>query len=513
MKTLHIVIVALLFISVTVLTSSQVYAIPYIPPPAKYFNSDIVLIGKVISSAPFSSTYTKYEIKVEQYLKNPQPQDTMTVIASGTNKTVGMTADTVFDVGQRAFLYIKQDQGNHVVWWYSHPTDSLCDPAPTASDLNFTYAKGAGLDYNPLHVGASKSNSYLYAPNQPVVIRYDAWSSQFTTKTFDVVFQVKNQTGQIIFNDTKQIELKPCIGHQIVNSTFIPKVAGTYEVDVIFDNSLTGTTVEIPPLIGIGSDIAHVSPLQQFRFGISAKDVTCKQGLQLIVKSEDGSPACVTPEHLARLAQYGWTIPNLKIIGDNDIIDNNRLSESNCGQFYTVPENRSNSNEIPVLILKQNSTGCAKITFTVNFLFNNTNDCQGCNSQMVKIGEMISIGKYNYTGNSNYFGISDIDATHMFKIESIPDVIDVSKYPIGSNFTAIFIITPLPNATGFYDHSIEKPVCNAYPLAVGYSQDQINSSDFSKGLGFMQNHPCANGPYGISSVQVSGMSYTQIKLD
>lgn len=599
MKTLFIII-TLFCISVIVISlSSQAYAIPYIPPPARYFNSDIVLIGKVVSSTPFSPTDTKYGIKVEQYLKNPQSTDTMTVIASGTNKSIGMTADTVFNVGQRVFLYLKQDQGNYIVWWYSHPTDFLCDPAPTAADLNSTNIPGAGLDYEPLHVGASKSNSHLYAPNQPIIIIYDAWNNQFTTKTFDVVFQVKNQTGQIIFNDTKQVELKPCIGHQIVNSTFTPKVGGTYETDVIFDNSLTGFTVQIPRPSGIeevfltldkesyvpgdlmlirgqvflnatnvtisleknhkssvitkdfpisknGTFYANftipfdasakswtlattvgggtlredfhfksdsVPPLDQFWSGIAAKDIQCKKELQLVIKSEDGSPACVKSEHLARLVQYGWTISNLKIIGADDITDNGKLSESICGKFYTVPEDESNSHTIPVLILKQNSTGCAKVTFTVNFLFNNTNDCIGCNSQMVKIGNLISIGKYNYTGNRNYFGISNVDATHMFKIKTIPDMIDISKYPIGSNFTAIFIITPQPNATGFYDHSIVKQVCNAYPLAVGYSQDQINSSDFSNGLDFMQNHPCALGSYGISSVQVSGMSYVQMKLD
>lgn len=113
--------------------------------------------------------------------------------------------------------------------------------------MNFTYPQGAELDYEPLHVvGGSKSNSYQYAINEPVVINYDAWNSQFATKTFDVTFEVKNLTGQNIFNDTKQVVLKPCIGHQMVNSTFIPKISGTYEVDVTFDNSLTGTTIEIP---------------------------------------------------------------------------------------------------------------------------------------------------------------------------------------------------------------------------------------------------------------------------
>ena len=312
MNTVYLSIIAILCISVTVLIMPQANGVPYISPPAKYFNSDIVLIGNVISSTPFSPTYTKYEIQVEQYLKNPQSQDTLTVIASGINKTgFAKRADTIFDVGQRAFLYLKKDQGNNVVWWYSYPTQSLCDPAPTAADMNSTYVKGAGLDYNQLYTGASKSNSYLYAPNQPVIISYDAWNNQFTRKTFDVVFQVKNQTGQILFNDTKQVELKPCIGHQIVNSTFVPKVAGTYDINVIFDNSLIGTTVEIPSLSGTSSDISHASPLKQFKSGIGALDVTCKTGLQLVIKSEDLSPACVTPDTSGILVKRGWTHDNI----------------------------------------------------------------------------------------------------------------------------------------------------------------------------------------------------------
>ncbi len=82
----------------------------------------------------------KYEIQVEQYLKNPQPQNMITVIAEGTNKTLvdrGLAPDTVFDVGQRVFLYIKNDNGNYIAWWFSHSTDSHCDPPPTKDDFNF----------------------------------------------------------------------------------------------------------------------------------------------------------------------------------------------------------------------------------------------------------------------------------------------------------------------------------------------------------------------------------------
>ncbi|MDE1725575.1 MAG: hypothetical protein KGH76_06750, partial [Thaumarchaeota archaeon] len=55
------------------------------------------------------------------------------------------------------------------------------------------------------------------------------------------------------------------------------------------------------------------SPLKQFRHGTLAKDVTCWQGLQLILKAEDGSPACVKLESSFKLMQWGWA----KTISEN----------------------------------------------------------------------------------------------------------------------------------------------------------------------------------------------------
>lgn len=317
MKTLHIII-SLAVVSFLMILSSQVYGVPYIPSQVRYFNSDIVLIGKVVSATPFSPTDTKYEIQVEQYLKNSQPQDNITVIATGTNKTLaslGMTADTVFNVGQHAFLYLKKEQGNYVAWWYSHPTDSLCDPAPTQEDLNFQPPRGVKFSevpaYSPIRVEAGKSSSYLYAVNQPVLISYDAWNDHFTNKTFDVRFIIQNGSdAKVILNDTKQIELKPCIGHQTVTTTFVPKWTGRYEVSVVFDDSLMGTTIDIPQnLSSLTSEkTAILSPLKQFKSGIKATDVKCKEDLQLVIKGENDSPACVKHDTAQILIERGWAL-------------------------------------------------------------------------------------------------------------------------------------------------------------------------------------------------------------
>ncbi|MGI0087863.1 MAG: hypothetical protein ACREBI_07860 [Nitrosotalea sp.] len=187
------------------------------------------------------------------------------------------------------------------------------------------------------------------------------------------------------------------------------------------------------------------------------------------------------------------------------------LSEKDCGQFYTVPNDNHYFETYPVLILKQNSIGCAKLTFTINYKYNDNRSSSPW-PQMALLGDTFHIGKYIYTSNGNTFGVSSRDAIGFFETRSIPNAIDLSKYQVGSQFTVTYVIKPLPNATGFYDYAIEEVPCDAYPLAVGYSADQINSSDFSKGMVTMHNHSCFNAPYTISEVQVSGMDFKQVKF-
>jgi hypothetical protein len=52
------------------------------------------------------------------------------------------------------------------------------------------------------------------------------------------------------------------------------------------------------------------SPLQQVKmFEISAKSIQCNIGLQLILKSENNTPACVKPDTVNILVERGWAKP------------------------------------------------------------------------------------------------------------------------------------------------------------------------------------------------------------
>ena len=55
-----------------------------------------------------------------------------------------------------------------------------------------------------------------------------------------------------------------------------------------------------------GGTISNVkSPLKQFKSGIPVNDITCKEGLQKILK-HDGAPACVTKSTKQKLIERGW---------------------------------------------------------------------------------------------------------------------------------------------------------------------------------------------------------------
>ncbi len=61
------------------------------------------------------------------------------------------------------------------------------------------------------------------------------------------------------------------------------------------------------PTLQHNENVTIVTPLlQQLESGIAAKDVKCGSNLQLVIKSEDDSPACVTRGTAQILIERGW---------------------------------------------------------------------------------------------------------------------------------------------------------------------------------------------------------------
>jgi len=54
------------------------------------------------------------------------------------------------------------------------------------------------------------------------------------------------------------------------------------------------------------SSTKPISPRAQIKSGIAPDEISCKTGLELILKSSDGSPACVKPSTIQKLIERGW---------------------------------------------------------------------------------------------------------------------------------------------------------------------------------------------------------------
>lgn len=59
---------------------------------------------------------------------------------------------------------------------------------------------------------------------------------------------------------------------------------------------------------GVEKEDSSLSPLKQVQSGISPPDVSCKNGLNLIIKASNEMPACVKASSMQKLVEIGWAI-------------------------------------------------------------------------------------------------------------------------------------------------------------------------------------------------------------
>jgi hypothetical protein len=236
------------------------------------------------------------------------------------------------------------------------------------------------------------------------------------------------------------------------------------------------------------------TPLYQLKGESTPENIRCDPGLVLTIK-HNGNPACVKPQTAQILVERGWNVAKSAVT--------HHILENNCGRFYIAPQSQSYT-RTPVLLMDSNSTACARLTFTIRGNYSDS-------WSRIEVFSPLTIGNYNFTLHNGYLSSwPGKDYTDSFHIAVEPQLVDLADFPIHSNFTVTYMIKPLSNATGFYDHSIPKLACERYPLAVGYSADQVSYSDFN----YIDpiTPPCVSGPYVLTLVEISGMSYKEVLL-
>src|SRR5438309_10271178 len=86
----------------------------------------MILVGNLTSlEIDHSSIHTFYHVKVEQYLKSPQQNETITAVGSGPNGGHGLP-DPKFMMGDRVRLYLYKEDGMYMISMYSIIANPKC---------------------------------------------------------------------------------------------------------------------------------------------------------------------------------------------------------------------------------------------------------------------------------------------------------------------------------------------------------------------------------------------------
>ena len=67
----------------------------------------------------------------------------------------------------------------------------------------------------------------------------------------------------------------------------------------------------------------HAPPLKQMNVGIGALDVSCKTDLQLVLKTTNNLPACVSPSTANELVKRGWALGPYAMMKEKSMFEPN----------------------------------------------------------------------------------------------------------------------------------------------------------------------------------------------
>lgn len=227
------------------------------------------------------------------------------------------------------------------------------------------------------------SSKLTYVPNETIQIM-GFWNpnTMINLDLVDPTNQIKNSAmlqSDSVGNFTKKF----VVPSNAINGTWQVRVTSglvhtTLNIFVISQNLQQNQPMQnvhvMEKNMTLSKHPAHVfsmqdSPLKQFKSGVAANDVKCKQDLQLVIKIEDGSPACVTSSTALALESHGWAISPKSTIMHVEL-DQSHYPPNNLdyyfikGIIYTANGPVQNStvsifgNNIPLGNAMTDPTGC-----------------------------------------------------------------------------------------------------------------------------------------------------------
>jgi len=257
----------------------------------------IIPLGASNSNTPFSLSPSVLDVKTNETVTWQNNDVSSHTVTTGTT-SLGFDGriDSGVIAAGKSFSYKFDKAGVYGYYCLFHPwmtgvvnvgSSSIIQPVNT---ISFSTDKPSYQNGDPILISGKVSN---FIPNEQVTI----W--------------ITNLQGIAVAINHIETEASDNFSTSILTGNGLWKAGNTYKVYAQYGSRSSVASADIsyePQNYTTKVNVSQIilTPLKQIKSGVNVDNVQCGIDLVLIIKTEDGSPACVKPDTATKLFARGW---------------------------------------------------------------------------------------------------------------------------------------------------------------------------------------------------------------
>ena len=252
----------------------------------------------------YTQTLDEYTVNIEEFLKNPQESNTITMLEATVGGVPGRSVSIGgFEVNDRVLFFVPKIDGTNQYSPESFAIPRQCDATSVLEQSRVFLFN----DFKIMQNGVEKNDDFV--ANKPIEFVYNKDLNTLEGSSFDVDINIRkiiDNKWETALDEQIHAEINPCEWTGTASWEFVP-TGGRYSIQM-YTSEGDGNGGES---VSGGFTVKEFDfPLKQFKSGVPADQIQCNDSLVLVTKN-NGSPACVKEQTLLKLVERKLIITSI----------------------------------------------------------------------------------------------------------------------------------------------------------------------------------------------------------
>ncbi|MCV0431853.1 MAG: hypothetical protein K5781_09815 [Nitrosopumilus sp.] len=250
----------------------------------------------------YTQTLDEYTVNIEEFLKNPQESNTITMLEATVGGVPGRSVSIGgFELGDRVLFYVPKIDGTNQYSPESFEIPKQCNAKSVLEQPRILLFN----DFKMMQDGVVKNDNFV--ANKPIEFIYNKDMDTLKGKFFDVGIKISKITGNdwnTTLDEKIHTKSSPCEWTSTASWEFVP-TAGRY---YMWMNATEGNHSGVETSSRGFTVKEFASPLKQIQSGIDSWDVKCNDEFTLLIHPSVDKPYCVTGDTSVKLLDRHWSL-------------------------------------------------------------------------------------------------------------------------------------------------------------------------------------------------------------